>query len=99
VKTIQFSRFNYTERTKGVYRDLRQMEVKLPKRRFARISINGQYLATHSGIKAHRYANPGWSLGSENCFVHWTHFHRHCWHLSFTAFKRGVTFSYGKRVV
>jgi hypothetical protein len=89
---------HYTERTNGKFRDLRQVEVKLPKLRFARLSLNGQYRTSKSSKNATRYGNPGWTFGTEWNHINWVHFNRHCWHLSFNAQKRGITLSYGRRL-
>jgi len=94
---VKMDTLHYTERTDGRFRDLRQIELNFGKKRFARISINGQYRSGKTQYKVTRYANPGWSLGFENLLINWTHFRQHCWHLSFEAFRRGITFSYGRR--
>lgn len=95
---LRTSKLGYTERTEGRYRDLRDIEFTF-RRKFARISINGQYRYTRSQLKTTRYANPGWAFGTDNVFVEWVHYRRHCWHLSFNVFRRGITFSYGKKIV
>lgn len=98
MKHIVTSKLPYTKQTNGKFRDLRDIEVHLPHRRFARISINGQYRTSKSRKNATRYANPGWSFGTEWYHINWTKFYRHCWHFSINIRKRGVTFSYGKRL-
>lgn len=95
---LEVSSLGYTKRTEGKFRDLRQIELVIRKR-FARISLNGQYRSGKAQYNTTRYGNPGWSLGTERVLINWTHFRRHCWHLSFEAFSRGITFSYGKRLV
>ena len=95
---ITTSVLHYTARSNGKYRDLRQVEAALRGRRFVRLSLNGQYRSGKARYTATRSANPGWSLGTEQVLVNWTHFRRHCWHLSFEAFRRGVTFSYGRKL-
>lgn len=94
---------HYTERTSGEFRDLRQVELTVGPRtrrgRFLRLSLNGQYRSGKAKYDATRYANPGWSFGTERVLLNWTHFRRHCWHLSLEMFKRGLTLSYGTRVV
>lgn len=90
----------YTERTNAEYRDLRSWELsRLPKMRFARISLNGIHRTDKDRHNVTRYGNPGWSFGFNRCFINWTHFRRHCWHLSFNVDKRGITLSYGKGLV
>lgn len=86
---------HYTERTNGEYRDSRQVTLRW-KRKFARLSLNGQYRTSKSHHEMHRSANPGWSFGTEWYFINWTHFRNHCFHISLNVRKRGITFSYGK---
>jgi hypothetical protein len=88
----------YTGKSDG-YRDLRHVEAQLPKRRFARVSINGIHRNTRSQTESYRWGNPGWSFGLDRCYVNWTHFRRHCWHLSLTVGKLGITLSYGRKIV
>ena len=96
---MEFSRLRYHERTEGKFRDLRSAEQKLPRRRFIRLSINGQYRNSKERNATTRYANPGWAFGTNWIFVEWVHFRRHCWHLSFNFYRRGITLSYGKRII
>lgn len=96
---VELSVLHYFERSQGRFRDLRQAEIKLPRRRFARISLNGQYRETRSKVESNRYANPGFSFGLENAYVNWTHFRRHCFHACVNIARRGLTFSYGRRIV
>ena len=95
---IKTDKLRYTESTDGRFRDLRDIELT-HNRKFARISINGIHRSPLSLIRTTRYANPGWAFGTELVFINWTHFRRHCWHLSFNAFRRGITFSYGRKIV
>jgi hypothetical protein len=96
---VRPSVLHYFERSQGRYRDLRQFEILLPRKRFARISLNGQYRETRSKVESYRYGNPGFSFGLENAYVNWTHFRRHCFHACLNIARRGVTFSYGRRIV
>jgi hypothetical protein len=89
----------YTERSDGRFRDLRSIEVRLPRRRFARLSLNGQYRSGKTQYNHTRYANPGWSFGTEQVLINWTHFRRHCWHVCLEVHRRGITLSYGKMIV
>jgi hypothetical protein len=89
----------YYERSGGKYRDLRHVEVRLPRMRFTRISLNGQYRSTRSEFEMHRWGNPGRSFGFEHAYVNWIHFRRHCWHLSANVLRRGITLSWGKRAI
>ena len=93
---VRFSVLHYTERSGGKFRDLRQVEIRLPRRRFARVSLNGQYRSNRSKVEACRYANPGFSFGTERAYFNWTHFRRHCFHVCLNVFERGLTFSYGR---
>lgn len=93
---------HYTERTQGQFRDLRQVELttgSIYRGRFLRLSLNGQYRSGKRQYDATRYANPGWSFGTQRVLLNWTHFRRHCWHLSLEMFSRGLTLSYGRRIV
>ena len=92
---VRASKLGYTERSGGKYRDLRQLELRF-RGRFVRLSLNGQYRSGKFQYDATRYANPGWSVGTEQVLINWCHFKCHCWHLSFEAFRRGVTLSYGR---
>ena len=96
---FRFEVLHYFERSQGRYRDLRHLEILLPRKRFARVSLNGQYRSARSEVERHRYANPGFSFGFENAYVNWTHFRRHCFHACLNIARRGVTFSYGRRIV
>lgn len=90
-------RLPYTERTEGEFRDLRSAELRLPRMRWCRVSVNGIHRSSKSRKATTRYANPGWAFGLDRLFVEYVQFHRLCWHLSFNVGKRGVTFSYGRR--
>lgn len=90
---IRTSTLNYDK----PYRPLRDCELQIG-RKFVRVTLNGQYRCGKAYHAMHRRANPGWSFGFERLFVNWTHFRRHCWHFSFNAGHKGLTFSYGKRV-
>jgi len=96
--TIRTSVLHYRKRSNGKYADLRQIEARLPRRRFARISLNGQYRSGKRQYQMTRYANPGWSIGFEQLLVNWSHHRRHCWHLSFEVARRGITLSYGRAI-
>lgn len=97
-RTIHVGRLMYREASHGKYADLRDIEVRLPRRRFLRVSVNGQYRVTRSKIRATRYGNPGWDVGVENAYFNWTHFRRHVWHACVTIRRRGVTLSWGRRL-
>jgi hypothetical protein len=96
---VRPSVLHYFERSNGRYRDLRQLEILLPRKRFARVSLNGQYRSARSEVERHRYANPGFSLGLESAYFNWTHYRRHCFHACLNIARRGVTFSYGRRII
>jgi hypothetical protein len=95
---VRRMRLPYYDQTNGKFRDYRHVELTI-RNRFARICINGQYRSGKRVYDNTRYANPGWSFGTESVLINWTHFRRHCWHLAFEAFRRGITFSYGRNHV
>lgn len=105
-RRIKLDVLHYTDRSKGEYRDLRQIELGLgryqPKRyrfpRWVRLSLNGQYRSGKRTYDYTRSANPGFSVGTERVLINFSHHRRHCWHLSLEAFKRGITLSYGRSI-
>jgi hypothetical protein len=98
MKAIKFDSLGYYERSNGMFRDLRSAEVKLPKMRWARISINGQYRLGKAYVDMHKHANPGWTFGFQWAFINWTHHKNHCCHFGIDIARRGITFSEGKRL-
>lgn len=95
-RRVRFSMLPYRERTQGKFADLRQVEITLPRRRWVRVSVNGQYRSGKKQYQSTRYANPGWVIGTQSILVQWTHFKRHCWHFEVEAARRGITLSYGR---
>jgi hypothetical protein len=92
----EIRRLPYTQRTNKKFRDLRDLTLT-SRRHFARISLNGQYRVTKSNARSTKHSNPGWILGTENIYLEWTHFRRHCWHVSINVYRRGITLSFGKK--
>jgi hypothetical protein len=92
----------YTERTRGEYRDLRQIELQIGKRhpqgglirpRVFRISLNGQYRTSKAAKAETRCWNPGFAVGFNRAFIEVVRFRRIGVHVSINVAKRGITFS------
>lgn len=68
-RRVRFSMLPYRERTQGKFADLRQVEITLPRRRWVRVSVNGQYRSGKKQYQSTRYANPGWVIGTQSILV------------------------------
>ena len=78
------------------YKGYHAIEVNPKKKKFLRISLASRHVDTIARMNANREWNPGWSFGFQRYFLNWTHFRRHCWHISLHLNGRNFYLSYGR---